>query len=130
MLTDPIADMLVRIKNASMAGRNSVNVPYSKLKEKVANILAQEGYIGTIQKNNEEIYRSMTITLKYQNKKPVINDIKRKSKPGLRQYVAKDAIPTVLGGMGISILSTSAGIMTGMEARKRGIGGELLCVIW
>lgn len=129
MVTDPIADMLVRIKNASMAGRASIIVPYSKLKEQVAKILEQEGYIASAEKNGE-VKPNLIIQLRYQNKRPVITDLKRKSKPGLRQYVAKDSIPTVLGGMGISILSTSAGIMTGNEAKKRGIGGELLCVIW
>ena len=130
MVTDPIADMLTRIKNASMAGRISITVPYSKLKEKVAKILVQEGYIARIEKPEEAIKGLMIITLRYQNKRPVINDIKRKSKPGLRLYIAKDDIPTVLGGMGIAILSTSSGIMTGLEAKKKGIGGELLCVIW
>lgn len=130
MVTDPIADMLVQIKNASMAGRQYVVIPHSKMKERVATILVSEGYITQFEKDDEPVKRKMTITLKYLNKKPVLTDVKRKSKPGLRQYVSKDAIPRVLGGMGISILSTSAGIMTGSEAKKRGIGGELLCVIW
>jgi small subunit ribosomal protein S8 len=129
MVTDPIADMLVRIKNASMAGRAQIIVPHSKLKQQLAQILVQEGYLSSVEKNTEE-KPSLMITLKYQNKHPVITDLKRKSKPGLRLYVAKDSIPRVLGGMGISILSTSAGIMTGTDAKKRGIGGELLCVIW
>ena len=96
MVTDPIADMLVRIKNATMAGRAFIVVPHSKLKEKVSKILEQEGYITRFEKNGENIDRSLTITLKYQNKRPVITDIKRKSKPGLRQYVAKDSITKVL----------------------------------
>jgi small subunit ribosomal protein S8 len=130
MVTDPIADMLVQIKNASMAGKTTVVLPHSKMKERVARILLNEGYIAGLEAQGEGVKKSLHITLRYQNKKSVLTDVKRKSKPGLRQYVDKDTIPTVLGGMGIAIVSTSSGIMTGKEARKRGIGGELLCVLW
>jgi len=130
MVSDPIADMLAQIKNASMAGRSSVTLPHSKLKEKVANILAKEGYIVSLEATGENPKRMLVLTLKYQNKRSVITDIKRKSKPGLRRYIPKTEIPTVLGGVGIAIISTSAGIMTGQEAKKRGIGGELICEIW
>jgi small subunit ribosomal protein S8 len=129
MVTDPIADMLIRIKNASMAGQADITVPYSKLKEKIAKILEKEGYVGKVGKN-KEARPSLMISLKYENKRPVITNIRRESKPGLRRYVTKHSIPQVFGGMGIAILSTSAGIMTGAEAKKQGIGGELLCVIW
>jgi small subunit ribosomal protein S8 len=130
MVSDPIADMLVQIKNASMAGRLRVTLPHSKLKEKVAEILVKEGYIVSVETTGESPKRMLVLTLKYENKRSVITDIKRKSKPGLRRYIPKTAIPTVLGGVGIAILSTSAGIMTGQDAKKRGIGGELICEIW
>jgi small subunit ribosomal protein S8 len=130
MVSDPIADMLAQIKNASMAGRSSVTLPHSKLKEKVADILAKEGYIVSLDTIGEKPKRMLVLTLKYQNKRSVITDIKRKSKPGLRRYIPKTEIPIVLGGVGIAIISTSAGIMTGQEAKKRGIGGELICEIW
>lgn len=130
MMTDPIADMLIRIKNASMARKKAVVVPYSKVKEKVAMIMQQEGYVGSIEKKEEGIRSYLVIELKYINKRPVITNMRRESKPGLRKYVAKDAIPNVLGGIGISILSTSSGIMSGREAKKKGIGGELICTIW
>ena len=130
MVSDPIADMLAQIKNASLAGRSNVALPHSKLKEKVAFILAQEGYIASLETTGENPKRTLVLTLKYENKRSVITDVKRKSKPGLRRYIPKTAIPTVLGGVGMAIISTSAGIMTGQEAKKRGIGGELICEIW
>ncbi len=130
MMTDPIADMLIRIKNASMARKKTIVVPYSKFKEKVAMIMQQEGYVGNVEKKEEGIRSYLVIELRYINKRPVITNMRRESKPGLRKYVAKDAIPNVLGGIGISILSTSSGIMSGGEAKKKGIGGELICTIW
>jgi small subunit ribosomal protein S8 len=130
MVSDPIADMLAQIKNASMAGRSSVALPHSKLKEKVAQILVREGYITSVGITGESPKQMLVITLKYQNKRSVITDVKRKSKPGLRRYVPKTEIPTVLGGVGVAIVSTSSGVMTGQEAKKRGIGGELICEIW
>jgi small subunit ribosomal protein S8 len=130
MVTDPIADMLIRIKNASMAGRSIVTVNHSKVKEAVARILQQEGYIQSVSMEQEGLRKTLIITLKYDNKHSVITDIKRKSKPGRRFYVSKTVIPRVLGGMGTAIVSTSSGIMTGKEAQKRGIGGELVCEIW
>jgi len=130
MVTDPIADLLIQIKNASMAGRVSVVLPSSKMKVKVTEILAKEGYIAHFEQNENDGKKTLSITLKYQNKKSVLTDLKRRSKPGLRLYIPKSEIPTVLGGMGIAILSTSQGVMTGTEAKKLGIGGELLCTIW
>lgn len=130
MVTDPIADMLIRIKNASMAGRSAITVDYSKIKEAVAKILVSEGYISSVETEGEMPHKQLAIKLKYENKKSVITNLKRKSKPGRRQYVTKDGIPYVLGGMGTSVLSTSVGIMTGRDAKKKGIGGELLCEIW
>lgn len=130
MVSDPIADMLIRIKNASMAGRATVLIGHSKIKESVAKILAQEGYISGINIDQSESRKKIQLTLKYENKKSVITDVKRKSKPGRRYYIPHTAIPRVLGGMGTAILSTSTGIMTGRDAKKKGIGGELLCEIW
>jgi small subunit ribosomal protein S8 len=132
MVSDPIADMLIRIKNASMAGRVTVLLGHSNIKEAVAKILQQEGYIANVvvDSSESETRKKIVLTLKYENKKSVITDVKRKSKPGRRQYIPHSAIPRVLGGMGTAILSTSTGIMTGREAQKKGIGGELLCEIW
>jgi small subunit ribosomal protein S8 len=130
MVTDPIADMLIRIKNASMAGRATISVSHSKMKEAVANILVKEGYIAEVSVSQEGLKKSLHIKLKYEDKKSVITQIVRKSKPGRRQYIPKTSIPRVLGGMGIAIVSTSSGIMTGKDAQKKGIGGELLCEIW
>jgi small subunit ribosomal protein S8 len=130
MVSDPIADMLAQIKNASLAGRSTVALPHSKLKEKVAAILVKEGYVKSLETTGEIPKRMLVLTLKYQNKRSVITDVKRKSKPGLRRYIPKTAIPTVLGGVGIAIISTSSGIMTGQEAKKQGNGGELICEIW
>lgn len=130
MVTDPIADMLIRIKNASMAGRASIIVSHSKMKEAVAAILVKEGYITELFVTEEGLKKTLHIKLKYEDKKSVITQIIRKSKPGRRQYIPKTSIPRVLGGMGIAIVSTSSGIMTGRDAQKKGIGGELLCEIW
>ncbi len=127
MVNDPIADMLIQIKNAALAGKPFVDLPYSKIKFAVAGILAKEGYVQSIE--HAEGYR-LKILLKYQDNTSVITDVKRMSKPGLRLYVNKHNIPQVVGGMGIAIVSTPKGIMTGKEAKKRGLGGELLCKIW
>lgn len=130
MVNDPIGDLLIQIKNASMIGKMAIDVPYSKLKHAVAKILTEQGYIGEIGKTGTDPKTLLHITLKYSNGTSVITDLKRVSKPGLRQYVNKSAIPTVLGGLGLAILSTPEGIMTGKDAKKKGIGGELLCTIW
>lgn len=130
MVNDPIGDLLIQIKNASMAGKRSISLPYSHLKHAVADILAREGYVGKVAKSGEAVKSLLEIGIKYQDGVPTITDVKRMSKPGLRQYVKSQNIPIVLGGMGIAVLSTPQGIMTGKEAKKRGLGGELLCTIW
>ncbi len=128
-LTDPIADMLTRLRNAAAAGHPSVRVPVSKLKIELANILHEEGFVRGYQLVAKG--REMRIRLKYdQDRKPVLNGLKRISKPGRRVYVGKDELPRVLNGLGIAVISTSQGVMTDREARKRGIGGEVLAYIW
>jgi small subunit ribosomal protein S8 len=130
--TDPIADMLTRVRNALKARENSVTVPYSKLKGELARIMKDEGYIQNYKivarENNSN---DMIIELKYGMKRErIINGLKRISKPGLRIYTRKDEIPILLGGMGTVIVSTSQGIMTGKNAKKFGVGGEVICYIW
>ncbi len=129
-VTDPIADMLVRIKNANMRRYPSVDIPYSKMKEKIIEILLREGYIVKYEVIGEIPQKYIRVYLKYKGKTPAIQDVKRVSKPGRRYYVNKEEIPRVLGGLGIAILSTSKGIMTDKEARLLGIGGELICMVW
>ncbi len=130
--TDPIADMLTRIRNSLKARENTVVVPYSKLKGELARILKEEGYIQNykiVARENKS--NDMIIELKYGMKKErIINGLKRISKPGLRIYAGKDEIPILLGGMGTVIVSTSQGIMTGKAAKKSGVGGEVICYIW
>jgi small subunit ribosomal protein S8 len=130
MVNDPIGDLLIQIKNASMAGKQVIEVPHSRLKMAVVKILSDEGYIGTFSKTGIDPKSKIKIAMRYQGKVPVITDVKRMSKPGLRLYVNKNMIPTVVGGMGIVVLSTPEGIMTGKTAKKKGIGGEILCKIW
>ncbi len=131
MMTDPIADMLIRIKNALMARHKSVTVPASKIKLEIVRILKEEGYIEDYEYIKEEPQPKIKINLKYdENKRPVIAGVKRVSKPGRRIYRGYRDLPKVLNGFGIAIISTSQGIMTDHEARKRKIGGEILCEIW
>lgn len=130
MVSDPIADLLIQIKNASMVGKRTVALPSSKMKFALATLLAKEGYIARVEKTGTFPREQLKITLKYQGKTSVFTNVVRRSKPGLRVYVNASKIPTVVGGLGIAILSTPAGIMTGTEARKRNTGGELLCEIW
>lgn len=113
-----------------MAGKLAIELPHSRLKMEVAKILSREGYIGSVEKFGTGPKFMIRIGIKYQGNEPAITGLKRISKPGLRWYIKKHAIPTVVGGMGIAILSTPQGIMTGTEAKKKGIGGELLCTIW
>ena len=133
MLSDPIADMLTRIRNAIMAGQANTSMPYSKVKAEVARILLEEGYI-TAFSVNEEARRSILIDLKYfgrrRVRRPVITGIKRVSTPGRRVYVGKHDIPWVLSGMGIAIMSTPQGMMTGAKARRAGVGGEVIAYVW
>lgn len=129
MMTDPIADMLTRIRNAQMIKKRSVEIPFSKLKMTIAQILAAEGYVGNIEKIEDKTTR-LVIELKYSGSQPAITSIKRESKPGHRSYWRADELPTVLNGYGTAIVSTSQGVMTVKEARKKGVGGELLCSVY
>jgi len=130
VLTDPISDFLTRIKNASRAAKEESTAPFSKMKGELARILQEEGYIWSYEVYAQEGKPQIKVKLKYQGKTPVITDVKRVSKPGLRKYVGVDEVPRVLGGLGISILSTPKGVMTGAKARKAKVGGELLAKIW
>lgn len=131
MLTDPIADMLTRIRNANKANREHVDMPYSKMKEQVLRIFKKEGFIKDCQLPADLPKKTLRVFLKYNAAKDkVISGIKRVSKPGLRKTVGKDEIPRILGGMGVVVLSTSKGIMTGKQAKKTGVGGEVICYIW
>jgi small subunit ribosomal protein S8 len=128
-MIDPIADMLTRIRNAGRALLPTVAIPHSKLKESLANILKQEGYVSEVAIDGK-FPKTITLRLKYEGKKCVIEGLKRISKPGLRNYVGATEIPRVLGGLGVAVVSTSEGVMTGQQARKKNIGGELLCYVW
>jgi small subunit ribosomal protein S8 len=130
-MTDPIADMLTRIRNAAQARHPKVDMPASRLKVEIARILKEEGYISHFKMADEGARSFLTVFLKYGPKgEKVINNIERVSRPGCRVYVAKNEIPRVLGGLGINIVTTSHGVMTGRQARKEGFGGELLCNIY
>ena len=129
-ITDPIADMLTRIRNANAQRHESVDVPASKLKKSIAEILFDEGYIKSFEEIEDNSQGIIRITLKYVNKQKVISGLKRISKPGLRVYANKEELPQVLGGLGIALISTSKGIMTDKKARQEGIGGEVLAYIW
>ncbi|MFK7857947.1 MAG: 30S ribosomal protein S8 [Granulosicoccus sp.] len=128
-MSDPIADMLTRIRNGQQARKVSVSMPAAKLKSSVAKVLQDEGYIGEFTTGEALGKPTLTVGLKYFDGKPVIDNIKRISRPGLRKYCAADAIPVVLGGLGIAVVSTSHGVMTGKEAKARGFGGELICTV-
>jgi len=129
-MTDPIADMLVRIKNAAAVRKPTVKMPSSKTKVAIAAVLKDEGYILDARVTEAGPGKSeLEISLKYYEGKPVIERLKRYSRPGLRQYRGKDELPNVLSGLGVSIISTSKGIMTDAQARKQGVGGEVLCVV-
>lgn len=131
MNTDPIADMLTRIRNANMASHATVDVPASKLKVELAKMLKSEGFIEDFALTENGKFKNITITLKYDmNRKPVITKLERISKPGLRSYSKAKNLPQVLGGMGVAIVSTSKGLMTDRKARKENIGGEVLCYIY
>ena len=130
-ISDTIADMLTRIRNAGSAKHESVDIPASNIKKEIAYILLKEGYVKDVQLSNNDSQGSIRVILKYTaNKKTVITGIKRISKPGLRVYVGKEDLPKVLGGLGIAIISTSHGIMTDKSARKEGVGGEVLAFVW
>jgi small subunit ribosomal protein S8 len=128
MMTDPIADMLTRIRNAQSAGKAEVTMPSSKAKLAIAGVMKEEGYI-TDYTVSSDAKPNMTVTLKYYQGSPVIDEMKRVSRPGLRIYKNKDELPKVLNGLGIAIISTSAGVMTDKKARSEGRGGEVICTI-
>lgn len=134
MHSDPIADMLTRIRNALMAGHTTVAIPHSKIKLAIAQILKQEGYIEDVTLTDDVPVRMIVVKLKYWGKRrerrPVISKIERVSKPGRRVYVGRSDIPWVMSGMGIAILTTPDGIMTGQQARRQGVGGEVLCTVY
>ena len=128
-MTDPISDMLTRIRNGQAARKVAVSMPASKSKEAVAKVLVDEGYISGYSVDGEGAAKELSVELKYFDGEPVIEKIQRASRPGLRVYKSKDELPRVLGGLGIAIVSTSAGVMSDAQARKKGIGGEVICVV-
>jgi small subunit ribosomal protein S8 len=131
MLTDPIADMLARVRNANKALQDTVTMPTSRKKVEIARLLKEEGYIRDYRVEKGESFDILVIELKYgRNRERVISGLKRVSKPGRRIYARKDRLPRVLGGMGVAILSTSSGVMTGRSAEEQGVGGEVICFVW
>jgi small subunit ribosomal protein S8 len=131
MLTDPVADMLSRIRNANKALHERVEMPSSRLKVEIARILKEEGYISDYHVRSGESFDTLVIHLKYgRSRERVITDLQRVSKPGRRVYAGKDRLPRVLGGMGVAILSTSGGLITSRTAEQRGVGGEVVCFVW
>ena len=130
-MTDPIADMLTRLRNANQAYHDSTTMPHSKIKVRIAEILKQEGYISSWEVSDARVGQTLTLTLKYgPNRERSIAGIKRVSKPGLRVYARSTEIPTVLGGLGVAILSTSSGLLTDRQAEQKGVGGEVLAYVW
>jgi small subunit ribosomal protein S8 len=129
-MTDPIADMLTRLRNATMAGKDDVVMPASKLKEQIASILVREGYIES-QTVDGDVKRTLTMVLKYgPQREKTISGVKRISKPGRRVYAANGKVPRVQGGLGLAIISTSAGLLTDRQAKKQGVGGEVVAYVW
>lgn len=129
-MSDPIADMLTRIRNAGQAHLPSVDMPHSNIKERIADVLKREGYVSDVSTHSESGKKTLQLKLKYEQRRSVIDGLKRVSTPGLRRYVGADEIPRVRNGLGTAILSTPAGILTGNEARRQNVGGELLCYVW
>lgn len=130
MISDPVGDMLTRIRNAALAHKKTVELPGSKLKVAVAQLLAREGFLTRVEETKGEYGPSLHLELAYEGKEPLLVGVRRISKPGLRWYVNKKKIPMVRGGAGVVIISTPNGIMNGKEARKQGVGGEVLCEVW
>jgi len=129
-MTDPIADMLVRIKNALAVGKPHVSMPASKMKLAIADVLKAEGYIGDFRVTGEKAAAKLEIALKYYEGRPVIERLERVSRSGLRHYRGKEDLPNVVGGLGVAIISTSKGLMSDRDARKQGVGGEVLCYVY
>ncbi len=132
MVNDPIADMLTRIRNACLARHQKTEVPATKMTRSIAEVLKSEGFVAEVEETGEGVKKTLLISLKYKGKqrRPIISNLKRVSKPGLRVYSNRRDLPRVLGGIGIAIVSTSKGIMTDRDARQQGIGGEVLCYVW
>ena len=131
MMTDPISDMLARIRNGSLSRHDRVEMPHSKLKRNIAEVLKQEGFVDDVRESDGEGKKTLTVVLRYsRDKSSAIDGVRRVSAPGRRVYVRYDRIPRVRSGMGVSILSTSRGVMTDRQAREQKVGGELLCEIW
>ena len=131
MLTDPVADMLARIRNANKAMHETAQMPTSRMKQEIARLLKDEGYIKDFHVESGESFDTLVVELKYgRNRERVLSDLKRVSKPGRRVYARKDRLPRVLGGLGTAILSTSSGLVTARDAEQRGIGGEVICFVW
>lgn len=128
-MTDPIADFLTRLRNANRALLPAIEVPHSRLKEGIARLLQREGYVADCAIEGAKL-KKLRIKLKYSGKQGVIAGLRRVSRPGLRRYAGADEIPRVLGGLGVAVLSTSRGVMTGLEARRQKLGGEVLCYVW
>jgi len=130
-MTDPIADMLTRLRNGNAAYHDEVQMPYSKLKARIAEILQQEGYIASYKAEELEVGKNLIVTLKYgPNRERSIAGIKRISKPGLRVYAKSTSLPKVLGGLGVAIISSSSGLLTDRQANKKGVGGEVIAYVW
>ena|SRR5690554_916375 len=130
-MTDPIADMLTRLRNANTAYHETVSMPHSKLKENIATILQNEGYISGVETADAEVGKTLTLTLKFgPNRERSLAGVRRISKPGLRVYAKSANLPKVLGGLGVAILSTSSGLLTDREAEKKGVGGEVVAFVW
>lgn len=129
---DTISDMLTRIRNANMARHQTTEIPSTKMTRSIARVLREEGFIADFTEQEEGVKRTIVVSLKYKgkNRRPIINTLKRVSKPGLRVYSNRKELPRVLGGIGVAIISTSSGIMTDRDARRQGLGGEVLCYIW
>ena len=131
MMTDPLADFLTRIKNGYMAHKEKIDVSHSKVKESLAKLLSEQGYVGKVDVSKIDKTKSViSIQLLYQNRKPKVEEIIKVSKPGRRTYVNKKSIPKVLSGLGICVISTPLGLMTGKQAAQKGLGGELICKMW
>lgn len=130
MVTDPISDMLTRIRNALMLRKESVEVPHSKIKRELSRVLKENGYIADFYEVSDDKFKKIKLVLKYHEGRSVIQGLKRISKPGRRVYVGTQEIPRVMGGMGVAVVSTSRGILTGHQARHLKVGGELLCYVW
>lgn len=126
---DPISDLLTRIRNAGQAQHAQVSIPHSRLKEAIVRLLKAEGYLGDVQVEGDKI-KSLKVGLRYQGRRSVITGLRQISTPGLRRYVGAGEVPRVLGGMGVAVLSTPKGVMSGIEARKQNVGGELICYVW